>query len=215
MNATQCTGGGGTGTKYSYAQLEGLWINAGGSKALAPTMAAIAMAESSGCSTALNPSGASGLWQILGAVDPSDQGNLFDPAVNAEEATLKYSSQGLGTWVTYTSGAYKGYMNGATTPDTNVAKLDSSDTSSSASTACLAQIGGGSVAGVVGVPSYCLLTRKGARIIIGGACLAAAGILGLAAMVILAAAAFEHPRAAAALSSVAPVRSVVDWVTPG
>jgi hypothetical protein len=211
---TQCTGAGGTGTKYSYAQLEGLWINAGGSKALAPTMAAIAMAESDGCSTALNPSGASGLWQILGAVDPSDQGNLFDPAVNAKEATLKYSSQGLGAWVTYTSGAYKGFLNGSTTPDTNVATLDASDSGSSTASACLAQIGGGNIAGVVGVPSYCLLTRTGARLLIGGACLAAAGIIGLAAMVILAASAFNHPAGQAVLKSVTPVRSVVSAVTP-
>ena len=210
---TSCTGAGGTGTKYSYAQLEGLWINAGGSKAMAPTMAAIAMAESGGCSTALNPSGASGLWQILGAVSPADQANLFDPAVNAKEATLKYGSQGLGAWVTYTSGAYKGYMNGSTTPDTNVATLDAADSASSTASGCLAQIGGGSVAGV-GIPSYCLMTRKGARIIIGGLCLTAAGIVGLAAMVILAASAFKHPIAKGAIASVAPVRGVVGAVTP-
>jgi hypothetical protein len=208
MAGTQCTGAGGTGTKYSYAQLEGLWINAGGSKALAPTMAAIAMAESGGCSTALNPSGASGLWQILGAVSPADQANLFDPAVNAKEATLKYSSQGLGAWVTYTSGAYKAYMSGSTTPDTNVAKLDSSDSSSAASS-CL--IGGGSA---LGVPYPCLMTRTGARELIGGLCIAAAGVLGLAAMVILAASAFNHPRATQAVGAVAPVRAVVGAVTP-
>ncbi len=45
-------------THYDYAQLEGLWEDAGGSKALAPIMAAIAMAESGGDSGARNPSGA-------------------------------------------------------------------------------------------------------------------------------------------------------------
>jgi hypothetical protein len=78
-------------------------------------MSAIAMAESSGNSSAANPSGATGLWQILGAVSPSDQSQLTDPTVNAHEALLKLQSQGLGAWVTYTSGAYKQFL-GSTSP---------------------------------------------------------------------------------------------------
>jgi hypothetical protein len=101
---------------YTYGQLEELWINAGGSTALAPVMAAIAEAESSGDPTAYNSSGASGLWQILGAVNPSDQSQLFNPIVNAKEAVLKYNSQGLGAWVTYTSGAYKQFLQGSVPP---------------------------------------------------------------------------------------------------
>jgi hypothetical protein len=211
---TGCTGAGGTGTLYNYSQLEGLWINAGGSKALAPTMAAIAMAESGGCSTALNPSGASGLWQILGAVNPSDQGNLFDPAVNAKEATLKYSSQGLGAWVTYTTGAYKSYLSGSTTPDTNVPSSGSTPASNTGDAGCLLQIGGGSVLGISNPLNVCLISRKGAREIVGALCLTAAGIIGLAAAVILAASAFQHPAATAAVGSIAPVRRVVSAVTP-
>lgn len=103
-------------TTYSYSQLEGLWEQAGGSAALAPVMAAIAMAESSGNSNAYNPSGATGLWQIKGAVNPADQSNLTNPQVNAKEAVLKYNSQGLGAWVTYTSGAYKQYLQGGVAP---------------------------------------------------------------------------------------------------
>jgi hypothetical protein len=101
-------------TDYSYGQLETLWENAGGSKALAPLMAAIALAESGGNSAAENPSGASGLWQILGAVNAGDQGQLFNPQVNAHEAVLKYTTQGLGAWTTYTSGAYEQYYQGST-----------------------------------------------------------------------------------------------------
>jgi len=97
---------------YTYSQLEELWENAGGSAALAPVMAAIAMAESSGNPNAYNASGASGLWQILGAVNPSDQSQLFNPIVNAKEAVLKYQTQGLDAWVTYTSGAYKQFLQG-------------------------------------------------------------------------------------------------------
>lgn len=100
-------------TQYNYSQLEELWINAGGNRAIAPVMAAIALAESSGRSDAFNASGASGLWQILGAVNQSDQNQLFNPIVNAHEAVLKYQTQGLGAWVTYTSGAYKQFLQGA------------------------------------------------------------------------------------------------------
>lgn len=98
---------------YSYAQLEDLWIGAGGSRALAPVMAAIAMAESGGDSEARNPSGASGLWQILGNPFP---GNPFDPQVNARMAAAKFHEQGLGAWVTYTSGAYKKFLKGNVPP---------------------------------------------------------------------------------------------------
>lgn len=97
---------------YTYAQLEELWENAGGSAALAPVMAAIAEAESSGNPDAYNASGATGLWQILGAVDPSDQDQLTNPIVNAREAVLKYQTQGLSAWTTYTSGAYEQFLKG-------------------------------------------------------------------------------------------------------
>lgn len=105
-------------TTYSYAQLEGLWTGAGGSKALAPLMAAIALAESGGNPDARNPSGATGLWQILGAVNTSDQSRLTDPQINAHEALLKYNSQGLKAWATYTSGAYRKYLKGGVPPVT-------------------------------------------------------------------------------------------------
>ncbi len=72
-------------------------------------MAAIAMAESGGNPAAYNPSGATGLWQILGAVDPRDQPFLFNPQVNAHEAVLKWRSQGLGAWEAYTNGMYRAF----------------------------------------------------------------------------------------------------------
>lgn len=102
--------------KYSFSQLEGLWIDAGGSPKLAPLMAAIAMAESRGDSDAYNKSGATGLWQILGAVNPRDQARLRDPKVNAHEAVLKYRSQGLKAWEAYTNGSYKQFMRGHPPP---------------------------------------------------------------------------------------------------
>jgi hypothetical protein len=109
-------------TKYSQGQLETLWLDTAkgtkyASNGWALLMSAIAMAESAGDSNAYNASGATGLWQILGAVSPADQSQLKDPTVNAHEALLKLQSQGLGAWVTYTSGAYKSYL-GSVSPST-------------------------------------------------------------------------------------------------
>ena len=106
MRAAQAaaTAGAGPASHASLPYLEHLWDAAGGPPALAHLMAAIAMAESGGNPAARNPSGASGLWQILGLPFP---GNPFDPLTNARMAVSKYESQGLGAWVTYTSGAYR------------------------------------------------------------------------------------------------------------
>jgi len=99
------------GNRVSYGQLEWLWTNAGGPAHMAPIMAAIAEAESRGYPGARNPSGASGLWQILGAPRgmPANS-NWFDPEVNARAAVLKWQQQGLGAWTTYTSGVYKKFL---------------------------------------------------------------------------------------------------------
>jgi hypothetical protein len=96
-------------------QLAALWLAAGGSVADAPTAVAIALAESHGQINAHNPSGASGLWQILGA--PSGvSGNVYDPATNARMAVAKYKQAGnsWSPWTTYTSGAYRQYLSQAT-----------------------------------------------------------------------------------------------------
>jgi hypothetical protein len=99
---------------YSYSQLEGLWIQAGGSAAMAPLMAAIAEAESSGNSGATGPFGEKGLWQI----NPSAWGSLatYDPLGNAKAAVHVLSVQGLGAWTTYTNGAYKSHLQGSVPP---------------------------------------------------------------------------------------------------
>jgi transglycosylase-like protein with SLT domain len=106
--AAMSRGGGpsGPGTHAALPYLEALWREAGGPAGVAHLMAAIAMAESGGNPNAYNPSGASGLWQILGLPFP---GNPFNPLTNARMAVSKYFSQGLGAWVTYTSGAYRAY----------------------------------------------------------------------------------------------------------
>jgi hypothetical protein len=102
---------------YSYGQLETLWTNAGGPKSLAPLMAAIALAESSGNPGALNTTDnggtqtSVGLWQVSTGTH-SYPAAWTTPAGNAAEAVAKYKSQGLGAWGAYTSGAYLQYLKG-------------------------------------------------------------------------------------------------------
>lgn len=108
-------------TTLSYSQLEALWKKAGGNPVMAPLMAAIAEAESSGNPNATNPTDNNGtqtswgLWQISNGTHAQPAPNILNPLVNAEQAVAKYHSQGLGAWGTYTSGAYKKYLGGSGT----------------------------------------------------------------------------------------------------
>jgi hypothetical protein len=83
---------------FSFAALEALWERAGGPAWAASQAASIAECESGGNPRAYNPSGASGLWQILGQPVP---GNIFDPLVNAENAVAKFRASGdtFAQWV--------------------------------------------------------------------------------------------------------------------
>ena len=109
---------------YSFAQLEALWEEAGGPGAVAPIMAAIALAESGGNPfsvvsdpTAHDPSAtANGLWQINTGSDANPQfrsWQLTDPMQNAMAAVAVWKSQGFGAWTTYTSGAYTAFLQGS------------------------------------------------------------------------------------------------------
>ncbi len=82
----------------SYGQIEALWVAAGGPAAAEAQAASIAECESGGRTDAYNPSGATGLFQILGQVVP---GNLYDPMVNTENAVAKYRASGdtFAQWV--------------------------------------------------------------------------------------------------------------------
>lgn len=83
---------------YSYTALESLWESVGGPSWAAPAAATIAECESGGNPRAYNVSGATGLWQILGAVVGGD---LTDPTVNAENAVSKFHASGdtFAQWV--------------------------------------------------------------------------------------------------------------------
>jgi hypothetical protein len=106
--------------QYTQAQLEALWVKAGGDPKIAKTMAAIAMAESHGRSDAANYANSDGstdrgLWQI-NSVHGYVPASSFNPLSNARQAVSVYNSQGLGAWTTYQSGAYLPYMAGAQSP---------------------------------------------------------------------------------------------------
>jgi len=203
---------------YTYAQLEGLWINAGGSAATAPLAAAVAEAESGGNAavTSANPDGGTnvGLWQLdtLGVGSGYSVAQLQDPAANAAIA-VKGSSGGANwsSWETYVNGAYKAFMSSSTTPQTTgLPTASSTGTATGTTAATLTAAGTTGTACALSVPiAGCILPKSALRGVIGGLCLGAAGILGLTAAVILAASAFEHSGAAAAVAqAVPPVRAV-------
>jgi hypothetical protein len=179
-----CTGRGGPGTQYSYAELEGLWINAGGSKSYAPLMAAIAEAESSGCSTAQNPGGACGLWQI----NPPQPG-CFNPATNARMAVAKLRSQGLAAWVTYTNGAYKQFLKGSVPPNLNVNGAQGATLTADTSSSCLIPLPQvkAPIVNIPLSPGGCLVSRSEARAIAGGAILVGGALVMGLGLILLAA----------------------------
>ena len=105
--------------------LQGLAEGAGFKGEDARTMAAIAMAESSGNPKAHNPNASTGdnsygLFQInmLGGMGPErrkqfgieSNEQLFNPATNARAAKQVYDSQGFGAWSVYKSGKYKEFL---------------------------------------------------------------------------------------------------------
>lgn len=209
---------------YTYAQLEGLWINAGGSAATAPVAAAIAEAESGGQPGAVNPTDNGGtqtswgLWQISDGTHNQPVPNILSPSVNASQAVAKYQASGWQPWGTYTSGAYKAFLSNSTSPDTTGLPT-ATGTSGSTSGAAACALGIPPVSfGIGSTPEICLLPRSALRGVLGGLLLATAGVVGLAAAVILAASAFEHSGAASAVNSAAgkitPAARVVQAVTP-
>jgi hypothetical protein len=106
------------------AQLQQLWSKYG-DPSVADTMAAIALAESSGNPTDVNMAateggaGSWGLWQIASHYHPEfDQQSLLNPDYNAQAAAKVYTERGGGVkgfdaWTQYRNGTYKRYLSGA------------------------------------------------------------------------------------------------------
>jgi hypothetical protein len=126
-----------TQTQFNYAQLEGIWIQAGGNPQYAAIAAAIATAESSGNSQASNTNSNGsvdrGLWQINSS---NGAGSSFDIMTNARTA-VSMSNNGVNwrPWCTaYSDGAcgtkggcyqcpgspYLRYLQSNVPPDLNV-----------------------------------------------------------------------------------------------
>lgn len=188
---------------YSYAQLETLWINAGGSKATAPIAAAIAEAESGGNSDAYNGHDSNGrggtqvsagLWQISnGTMTPIP--NWASPAVNAQAAVAKWKAAGgWSPWGTYTSGAYKAFLSPGTSPDPNVpgsATALAAQASAAGSADCLIGWSNVNVPVIPGIysqtviPAGCLLTKSNARAFIGAGLMIAGALITLPGLVFI------------------------------
>ena len=183
-------------TRYTYAQLEGLWINAGGSRATAPVAAAVAEAESGGFSgaTSSNPDGGTnvGLWQLdtRGKGAGHTVADLKDPAMNARLA-VKGSAGGKdwSAWSTFGSGAYRRFLSPKTAPNMNVPGGAGPSTSSSGSAqtdTCLI-----AVPQILFAGGGCVFSKTNARALIGGLVLAAGGFAVVTGMAVLVAGAFS------------------------
>lgn len=177
---------------YTYAQMMGLWIAAGGPKALAPLAAAIGEAESGGNSSAYNGHDtngeggtqvSAGIWQISnGTMTPVP--NWSNPASNAQDAVAKWkgAGQSFSPWGTYTSGAYKAFLSPGATPDSNIPGAPdqlAAETTAADAADCL--VGNPFSASAFGVslsagPS-CLFTKSNARAFIGAGLMAGGVIL--------------------------------------
>lgn len=180
----------------SYAQLKGLWLSAAkgtryDTNSWATLMAAIAEAESGGNPGALNPNdnggtqSSYGLWQISTGTHAPPAPNWADPGENAKLAIGKLNSQGLTAWGTYDSGAYKAYMNGATTPDTTIPgnpAATATETAAAQSHDCLWPPSGSITVPVIpGVYSQtvlnCLVSKSEGRALLAVANLLLGGVL--------------------------------------
>jgi hypothetical protein len=129
--------------RFTFAELEGLWINYGGPAQYAGQAAAVAIAESGGNSSIFNSGGDMGLWQInchyhpqfaTCATPSNPNSSAFDIPTNVR-AAISISNQGRSwaAWCTawsitcskgtyWTGSAAAGVLakNGGTPPNTNV-----------------------------------------------------------------------------------------------
>lgn len=211
--------------RLSYKTIEDLWTKAGGDPKKAPVMAAIAIAESGGRPSALNdtpPDYSVGLWQInyYGALRPgrtkefgSPSALMASPTAQARAAVAIERQQGLGAWSTYSSGAYRKYLNGAdysgggsdtsggtaggTTGGTTATQAGFGDTSKPAD--CLWGFS-------IGIGYVCVLTKGQARALLGSLLLVAGGVISAGGLIILSAYGLKK---SGALDQVAAAAAVV------
>ena len=127
--------------KLSFAQLETLWVQGGGSTKVAPTMAAIAEAESGGRIDAINntaypnlpgyhtpgpgasPEYSVGPWQVnLVAHSQYTKTAMLNPLQNAQAAVAIGGVNGerLNNWSTYSNGQYLNHLPGGSQADSGI-----------------------------------------------------------------------------------------------
>jgi hypothetical protein len=212
------------GTVYTYAQLEQLWINAGGPSAVAPVAAAIAEAESSGCVTALNPTDNNGkqtsvgLWQVSNGTH-SYPSSWLTATGNATEAVAKYrgANNTFTPWGTYDSGAYKTFLSPGTSPDPNVPASDGGGgggSGGSSDPTCAWSLGTINLI-VTSIGGGCIIHKSTLRHLAGGALMVGGSFLALPGLLVLAAFAFRSSGAARAAAQISPVLARTSGSTAG
>lgn len=209
-------------TVWSYAQLEGIWINNGGLAAMAPLMAAIAMVESGGNDQAVNASGATGLWQIewplhAGIVACAvSKSALLDPNCNAKAAIAlsgNVNSAAPGSpvydnWIEdEPPNAYKAFLNGSTTPDTSAGGGAQAQTTA-ATQDCLLNLPSVGVLGITLAGGQCVLNNGQGRAVLGALVMGAGAVPVMLGLVILAAFAFRRPAVRSVGQAVTTVRAL-------
>jgi hypothetical protein len=107
--------------QYNYAQLEGIWCQAGGAPGAAPIAGAIAMAESGGNTTATdmdsNGSIDRGLWQINSVHGTQ---STYDVMGNARAAiAISNNGNNWTPWTTFNNGAYQQFLQANVPADTS------------------------------------------------------------------------------------------------
>jgi Lysozyme like domain len=193
------------GQTFTYAQLMGLWIRNGGSRAAAPIAAAIAEAESSGRDwvTSSNPDGGTnvGLWQLdtNGKGAGYSQTQLQDPATNARVAvTGSNDGRDWSAWETYADGDYRHFLSGRTTPDLSVPKSSASQQPTVATLKsytpgeCYWMFPGLPIPVLGNVGQVCLITKANARAVLGWGFVIAGAVIAAPSMGLLVAGAGLH-----------------------
>lgn len=204
-------------TQLSYQALESLWTSAGGKPELAPIMAAIAIAESGGNPSSLNDNPHTGdysvgLWQINYYGDMladrtraygSPQALRASPTAQARAAVSIYNGQGLKAWTTYTSGAYKRYLQGSNYHGADPVGDTSSSSGGDGGSGGSGSDGSGGAASNAGddcawsltlpvVGKTCVVSRHALNAGIGGFLMTGGVLISITGLIILAAYGFQR-----------------------
>ena len=203
-----------TSGTLSYAELKRVWLTAAqGTKYntnwWASLMAAIGLAESNGDPLATNPNDNGGtqtswgVWQISNGSHSPPSPNWASPEVNAQLAIQKLNGQGLSAWGTYTSGAYRAFLNQSTTaaPAGSIPAIGGSAAQGAVELTAAEQAAQASTAGTCAlqfnahlgiffghgptVQGPCLVRRTQVRALMGGIFIAGGGIVALAGLAVL------------------------------